>query len=121
MGGMGGEGGMGGGRDGVREGREGREEGGEGGMEGGRRGRGGRERGREGGARAKLGFPPSLEPSLFARAPPSAGIDHMLRTIVQLGNIHFIFRRGLSTLDPVVDRALLNTKWVLTNSTIDSS
>ncbi len=42
----------------------------------------------------------------------------MLRTIVQLGNIHFVFRRRLSTFDPVVDRALLNTKWVLPNSTI---
>ena len=44
----------------------------------------------------------------------------MLRTIVQLGNNRFEFRRGLSTLDPVVDRALLNTKWVLPNPTIDS-
>ena len=42
----------------------------------------------------------------------------MLRTIVQLGNIHFVFRRGRSTMDPVVDRLLLNTKWVLPNSTI---
>ena len=45
-------------------------------------------------------------------------INHMLRTIVQLGNIHFVFRRGRSTVDPVVDRPLLNTKWVLPNSTI---
>ena len=45
----------------------------------------------------------------------------MLITIVQLGNIHFVFRRGLSTVDPVVDRALLNTKLVLPNSTLDSS
>ena len=48
-------------------------------------------------------------------------INHMLRTIVQLGNIHFVFRRGLSTFDPVVDRALLNTKLVLPNSTIYTS
>ena len=27
-------------------------------------------------------------------------INHMLRTIVELGNIHFVFRRGLSTMDP---------------------
>ena len=45
-------------------------------------------------------------------------INHMLRTIVQLGNIHFVFRKGRSTVDPVVDRPLLNTKWVLPNSTI---
>ncbi len=47
-------------------------------------------------------------------------INHMLRTIVQLGNIHFvlIFRRGRSTVDPVVDRPLLNTKWMLSNCTI---
>ena len=42
----------------------------------------------------------------------------MLRNIVQLRNIHFVFRRGRSTMDPVVDRPLLNTKWVLPNSTI---
>ena len=42
----------------------------------------------------------------------------MLRTIVELRNIHFVFRRGRSTMDPVVDRPLLNTKWVLPNSTI---
>ena len=40
-------------------------------------------------------------------------VNHMLRTIVQLGNIHFVFRRGQSIMDPVVDRPLLNTKWVL--------
>ena len=45
-------------------------------------------------------------------------INHMLRSIVQLGNIHFVFRRGQSTMDPVVDRPLLNTKWVLPNSKI---
>ena len=45
-------------------------------------------------------------------------INHMLRTIVQLGNIHFVFRRGRSTVDPVVDRPLLNRKWMLPNSTI---
>ena len=45
-------------------------------------------------------------------------INHMLRNIVQLGIILFIFRRGRSTVDPVVDRPLLNTKWVLPNSTI---
>ena len=28
-------------------------------------------------------------------------INHMLRTIVELGNIHFVFRRGRSTVDPV--------------------
>ena len=79
------EGGRRRGREGGREGWEGRE-GGRGGREGregwmgregrgGREGREGREGGREGGARAKLGFPPSLQPSsppsLFARAPPS--------------------------------------------------
>ena len=42
----------------------------------------------------------------------------MLRNIVQLGNIHFVFCKGRSTVDPVVDRPLLNTKWVLPNSTI---
>ena len=45
-------------------------------------------------------------------------INHMLRTIVQFGNIHFVFRKGRSTVDPVVDCPLLNTKWVLPNSTI---
>ena len=98
-------------------------------------------------------------------------INHMLRTIVELGNIHFVFRRGRSTMDPalrtlthpsgisvigmvlhikymetslsadvmckscgcslyvscrncntnagsIVDRPLLNTKWMLPNSTI---
>ena len=45
-------------------------------------------------------------------------INHMLRNIVQLGNIHFVFMRGRSTVDHVVDRPLLNTKWVLPNSTI---
>ena len=51
----GGEGGEGEGRLGGREEREGEaREGGE------------REGGREGGARAKLGFPPSLQPSLTA-------------------------------------------------------
>ena len=42
----------------------------------------------------------------------------MLRIIVQLGNIHFVFRRGRSTTGSTVDRPLLNTKWVLPNSTI---
>ena len=27
-------------------------------------------------------------------------INHMLRTIVELGNIHFVFRRERSTMDP---------------------
>ena len=45
-------------------------------------------------------------------------INHMLRTIVELGNTHFVFRRGRSTVDPVVDRPLLNTNRVLPNSTI---
>ena len=27
-------------------------------------------------------------------------INHMLRTIVELGNIYFVFRRGRSTMDP---------------------
>ena len=45
-------------------------------------------------------------------------INHMLRTIVELGNIHFVFRRGRSTVDPVVDRPPLNTKWMLPNCTI---
>ena len=43
----------------MREGGRGREGEGEG-------GRGGRKGGRERGARAKLGFPPSLQPSLTA-------------------------------------------------------
>ena len=42
----------------------------------------------------------------------------MLRIIVQLGNSHFVFRRGRSTTGSTVDRPLLNTKWVLPNSTI---
>ena len=29
-------------------------------------------------------------------------INHMLRTIVQLGNIHFVFRRGRSIMDPAL-------------------
>ncbi len=45
-------------------------------------------------------------------------VNHTLRTIVELGNTHFVFRRGRSTMDPVVDRPLLNTKWMLPNSTI---
>ena len=45
-------------------------------------------------------------------------INHMLRTIVELGNIHFVFRRGRSTVDPVVDRPPLNKKWMLPNCTI---
>ena len=45
-------------------------------------------------------------------------INHMLRTIVELGNIHFVFRRGRSTTGSIVDRPLLNTKWVLPNCTI---
>ena len=45
-------------------------------------------------------------------------INHMLRTIVELGNIHFVFWRGRSTVDPVVDRPPLNTKWMLPNSKI---
>ena len=48
-------------------------------------------------------------------------ISHMLRTIVQLGNINFVLRGGRSTVDPVVDRPPLNTKWVLPNSTIGLS
>ena len=28
-------------------------------------------------------------------------INHVLRTIVELGNIHVVFRRGRSTMDPV--------------------
>ena len=61
-----------GGREGGRgmEGREGgrgRREGGWEASEGGRRGR----EGGEGGARAKLGFPPSLQPSLHLRSGPS--------------------------------------------------
>ena len=45
-------------------------------------------------------------------------INHMLRTIVELGNIHFVFRRGRFTTGSTVDRPLLNTKWMLPNSTI---
>ena len=45
-------------------------------------------------------------------------INHMLRNIVELGNIHFVFRRGRSNVDPVVYRPLLNTKWMLPNCTI---
>ena len=45
-------------------------------------------------------------------------INHTLRTIVQLGNIHFVFRGGRSTVDRVVDHPLLNTKWMLPNSTL---
>ena len=45
-------------------------------------------------------------------------INHMLRTIVELGNIHFVFRRGRSTTRSTVDRPLLNTKWMLPNCTI---
>ena len=29
-------------------------------------------------------------------------INHMLRTIVDLGNIHSVFRRGRSTMDPAL-------------------
>ena len=29
-------------------------------------------------------------------------INHMLRTIVELGNIHSVFRRGRSTMDPAL-------------------
>ena len=29
----------------------------------------------------------------------------MLRTIVQLGNIHFVFRRGISTMDPACSKS----------------
>ena len=42
----------------------------------------------------------------------------MLKTIAQLGNIHFVFRRVWSTMDPVGESPLLNTKWVLPNWTI---
>ena len=42
-------------------------------------------------------------------------INHMLRTIVQLGNIQLVFRRGRSILDLVVDCPLLNRKWMLPN------
>ena len=45
-------------------------------------------------------------------------INHMLRTTVELGNIHFLFRRGRSTTGSTVDRPLLNTKWMLPNCTI---
>ena len=45
-------------------------------------------------------------------------INHMLRTIVHLGNTNFVFRRGRSTTGSIVDRPLLNTKWVLPNCTI---
>ena len=48
-------------------------------------------------------------------------VNHMLRTIVELGNTHFVFRRGRSTTGSTVDRPLLNTKWMFPNCTIDLS
>ena len=45
-------------------------------------------------------------------------VNHMLRTIVELGNTHFVFRRGRSTTGSIVDHHLLNTKWMLPNCTI---
>ena len=45
-------------------------------------------------------------------------VNHVLRTIVELGNTHFVFRRGRSTTGSTVDRPLLNTKWMLPNCTI---
>ena len=48
-------------------------------------------------------------------------INHTLRTVtmIELGNTHFVFRRGLSiNTGSIVDRPLLNTKWMLLNCTI---
>ena len=45
-------------------------------------------------------------------------VNLMIRTIVELGNTHFVFRRGLSTTGSTVERPLLNTKWMLPNCTI---
>ena len=45
-------------------------------------------------------------------------VNHMLITIVELGNSHFVFRGGRSTKGSTVDRPLLNTKWMLPNCTI---
>ena len=45
-------------------------------------------------------------------------VNHMLRTIVELGNNNFVFRGGRSTTGSTVDRPLLNTKWMLPNCTI---
>ena len=45
-------------------------------------------------------------------------VNHMLRTIVELGNTHFVFRGGRSTTGSTVDRPLLNTKLMLPNCTI---
>ena len=45
-------------------------------------------------------------------------VNHMLKLIIQLGIILFVFRRERSTMDPVVDRHLLNAKWMLHNCII---
>ena len=45
-------------------------------------------------------------------------VNHMLITIVELGNTHFVFRRGRSTTGSIIDCPLLNTKWMLPNCTI---
>ena len=45
-------------------------------------------------------------------------VNHMLKIIIQLGIILFVFRRERSTMDPVVDRPLLNTKRMLHNCII---
>ena len=45
-------------------------------------------------------------------------VNQMLKIILQLGIIIFVFRRERSTMDPVVDRPLLNTKWMLHNCII---
>ena len=45
-------------------------------------------------------------------------VNHMLRTIVELGNTHFVSRGGRSTTGSTVDRPLLNTKLMLPNCTI---
>ena len=44
-------------------------------------------------------------------------VNHMLTTIVELGNTHFVFRRRRSTTGSTVDRPFLNTKWMLPNCT----
>ena len=38
-------------------------------------------------------------------------INHMLRTIVELGNIPFVFRRGRSTMDPAFVLQFLQEKY----------
>ena len=46
-------------------------------------------------------------------------VNHMLRTIVELGNTHFVSRGGRSTTGSTVDRLLLTTKLTPPNSAAD--